>query len=214
MGWFSAIVGHLSSAGEFIRCTCSWTGKAAKLNFYEAGGKFGLMAKHGMFEQLTGFSGMPGRAHLHMGYNLFITIPTVLGFLWEFRTISNKYIQMAFSGLSKNDIAKLTQEARISKFGKDDIVFNQGDIADKCYIISRGKVDVIIQGSSGSENVIAQLGVGQIFGEIGILDQDELQKDSNNSCHNSTGVFRNKCRNSKRFSIWFWRTILKKQSHN
>ncbi len=150
--------------------------EAAKLNFYEAGGKFGLMAKHGMFEQLTGFSGMPGRAHLHMGYNLFITIPTVLGFLWEFRTISNKYIQMAFSGLSKNDIAKLTQEVSISKFSKDDIVFNQGDIADKCYIISRGKVDVIIQGSSGSEDVIAQLGVGQIFGEIGILDQDNSRR--------------------------------------
>ena len=32
----------------------------ADLNFYQAGGKFGLMAKHGMFEQLTGFQGMPG----------------------------------------------------------------------------------------------------------------------------------------------------------
>jgi len=146
--------------------------EASKLNFYEAGGKFGLMAKHGMFEQLTGFKGMPGRAHLHMGYNLFITIPTVLGFLYEFRTISNKYLQLAFSGLSKADVAKLTQEVNLRRFGKDDIVFRQGDVAEKCYIISRGKVNVLVENQEGKEIVIAQLGPGQIFGEIGILDKD------------------------------------------
>ncbi len=43
-----------------------WSKEEAMLNFYQAGGKFGLMAKHGMFEQLTGFQGMPGRAHLHI----------------------------------------------------------------------------------------------------------------------------------------------------
>jgi len=147
--------------------------EAAKLNFYEAGGKFGLMAKHGMFEQLTGFSGMPGRAQLHMGYNLFITIPTVLGFFWELRTISNKYIEIAFAGLSKKEAAKLTQEVGRVIFNKGDLVFNQGDVADKCYIISRGKAAVIVQDKNGVEDVVAQLGVGQVFGEIGILEDSK-----------------------------------------
>ena len=77
------------------------------LNFYEAGGKFGLMAKQ-MFEQLTGFEGMPGRAHLHMGYNLTITVPTVLGFLWEARTLKNKYLELAFSSLTNQELSKLS----------------------------------------------------------------------------------------------------------
>ena len=47
------------------------------LNFYGQG-KFGLMARHGMFEQLTGVD-FAAAAHLHMGYNLVITVPTVLG---------------------------------------------------------------------------------------------------------------------------------------
>ena len=62
------------------------------LNFYQAGGKFGILANDGMLEQLTGFDGMPGRPVLHMGYNLAITIPTVIGCLVELRKIRSSYL--------------------------------------------------------------------------------------------------------------------------
>ena len=37
------------------------------LNFYQAGGKFGILANNGMLEQITGFDGMPGRPVLRPG---------------------------------------------------------------------------------------------------------------------------------------------------
>lgn len=119
--------------------------EAAMLTFYEAGGKFGLMAKHGMFEQLTGFQGMPGRAHLHMGYNLTITIPTVLGFLWELRRLRNTYLEMAFGKLSATELSTLSLRVNQVTFESGETVFEQGDIAHYCYVLTKGSVDVVLE---------------------------------------------------------------------
>jgi len=142
----------------------------AMLNFYEAGGKFGLMAKNGMFELLTGFQGMPGRAHLHMGYNLTITIPTVLGFFWELRTLRNKYLEMAFNKLSGRELSELSMRVKQRHFSKGSVIFNQGDVAQHCYVITRGVADVHINKGRKGELHAASLTQGDLFGEIGLLD--------------------------------------------
>ena len=140
------------------------------LNFYDAGGKFGLMAKHGMFHQLTGFEGMPGRAHLHMGYNLAITIPTVLGFLMEIRVIRNKYIEMAFGKLSSSELVDLSLRVKNRKFSKGKTVFKQGDFANNCFVISKGSAEIYLNKGKSNEVLVATLTQGQIFGEMGLLD--------------------------------------------
>ena len=143
----------------------------AMLNFYHAGGKFGLMAKHGMFQQLTGFEGMPGRAHLHMGYNMAITIPTVLGFLMEVKVIKNKYIEQAFGKLSSSELVDLSLRVKNRKFAKGDTVFSQGDVANNCFVISQGSVEIYLNKGKPSEALVATLSSGQIFGEMGLLDK-------------------------------------------
>jgi len=150
----------------------------AMLNFYEAGGRFGLMAKYGMFEQLTGFTGMPGRAQLHMGYNLAITIPTVLGFLKEATVIRNKYLEQSFSKLSSKELSNLSLKVKNVKYKKGERVFSQGDTADRCFVITKGKADVILEQKKSSELYIATLGAGQIFGEIGLLDEKAKQRSA------------------------------------
>ena len=143
----------------------------AMLNFYQAGGKFGLMAKHGMFEQLTGFQGMPGRAHLHMGYNLTITIPTVLGFLWELRRLKNSYLEMTFGRLSGAELSSLSLRVNQVTFKKGETIFEQGDLAQYCYVLTKGSVDVILKKGKDKTTHIATLKEGDLFGEIGLLDQ-------------------------------------------
>jgi hypothetical protein len=144
--------------------------EVAMLNFYEAGGKFGLMARHGMFEQLTGFEGMPGRAHLHMGYNLTITVPTVLGFLYELRTIKNKYLEMVFDKLSSKELSQLSGNVKNKAFKAGEDVIKQGEIATFCYVITKGTADVLLNKGKDNEALIATLGEGDLFGEIGLLD--------------------------------------------
>lgn len=148
----------------------------AMLNFYEAGGKFGLMARHGMFEQLTGFSGMPGRAHLHMGYNLAITLPTVFGFLLELRTIKNKYLEMVFDKLSAKELSRLSLSVKTRSFRQGEDIIKQGEIATFCYVITSGSAEVILNRGRKNESLIASLGEGDLFGEIGLLDEQDKKR--------------------------------------
>jgi CRP-like cAMP-binding protein len=128
------------------------------------------MARHGMFEQLTGFEGMPGRAHLHMGYNLTITVPTVLGFLYELRTIKNKYLEMVFDKLSSKELSQLSVNVKHKTFKMGEDVIEQGEIATFCYVITKGTADVLLNKGKDNEALIATLGEGDLFGEIGLLD--------------------------------------------
>ena len=147
--------------------------EAAMLNFYEAGGKFGLMARHGMFEQLTGVDFMPPRAHLHMGYNLVITVPTVLGFLLESRKIANRYLGAAFQGLSKEELTRLTNQTTYARFSDGDRVFSQGDRIDGAFVVSSGKVEIVMEREDGTEVSLATLEPGQLFGEMGYIDRSQ-----------------------------------------
>ena len=109
------------------------------------------MAKHGMFEQLTGFQGMPGRAHLHMGYNMTITIPTVLGFLGITKT-QNTYLEMAFGRLSATELSSLSLRVNQVTFKKGETIFEQGDLAQYCYVLTKGSVDVILKKGKRQDN--------------------------------------------------------------
>ena len=48
-------------------------------------------------------------------------------------------------------------------------IIQQGDVPDKFYIITRGKVAVLLQPPDGLDAVIDYLGPGDFFGEVGLL---------------------------------------------
>ncbi|MEC7761873.1 MAG: cyclic nucleotide-binding domain-containing protein [Pseudomonadota bacterium] len=140
------------------------------LNFYQAGGKFGLMANNGLFEQLTGFDGMPGRPELHMGYNLAITIPTIIGFAVELRKLRSKYLEQSFKELSIDEVTRLSQKVEDVSFNKGQLVLKEGDPATHCYLIKEGKVDIVIDHGGPNEKKVAELRDGALLGEMGLLD--------------------------------------------
>ncbi len=55
------------------------------------------------------------------------------------------------------------------KFNPGDIIFREGDDSREAYWLSTGRVGISVRTDSG-EKMLAQLGPGQLFGEMGLID--------------------------------------------
>jgi CRP/FNR family transcriptional regulator, cyclic AMP receptor protein len=62
-------------------------------------------------------------------------------------------------------LAKVGEGRNIGKYRKSEIVFSQGDLADKVFYIQKGKVKVTVVSEQGKEAVVAILGPNEFFGE-------------------------------------------------
>jgi CRP/FNR family transcriptional regulator, cyclic AMP receptor protein len=65
----------------------------------------------------------------------------------------------------KSFLAKVGEGRSYGKYGKDQIVFSQGDCADSVFYIQGGKVKVTVVSKRGKEAVIAFLKTNDFFGE-------------------------------------------------
>lgn len=74
------------------------------------------------------------------------------------------------AGLSQEFIDQLRQKVDLIRFAKGDVICRQGDLADSFYLVRLGFVKVSEQ-HLGGELVLAYLGKGDYFGEIGLLGE-------------------------------------------
>jgi CRP-like cAMP-binding protein len=65
----------------------------------------------------------------------------------------------------KSFVAKVGHGRSIDRFGKDQIVFSQGDPADAVFYIQKGKAKVTVVSKQGKEAVVAVFGTNEFFGE-------------------------------------------------
>ena len=65
----------------------------------------------------------------------------------------------------KSFLAKVGEGRSIGSYGKDQIVFSQGDPADAVFYIQKGKVKITVVSKQGKEAVVAILGTNEFFGE-------------------------------------------------
>src|SRR4030088_1638255 len=65
----------------------------------------------------------------------------------------------------KTFLAKVGEGRNIGKYRKSEIVFSQGDPADKVFYIQKGKIKVTVVSEQGKEAVVAILGPSEFFGE-------------------------------------------------
>lgn len=63
----------------------------------------------------------------------------------------------------------LAVKAEEKAFGKDEIVFREGESGDAVYVVVEGRVEILKTGPEGPV-IVAVLGPGQMFGEMGVLD--------------------------------------------
>ena len=71
----------------------------------------------------------------------------------------------------KSFLAHVGEGRSIARYGKDQIVFSQGDPADAVFYIQKGKVKVTVVSEQGKEAVVAILGTNEFFGEACLAGQ-------------------------------------------
>jgi anion transporter len=74
-----------------------------------------------------------------------------------------------FSGLSREDIAKVLGKLEEKTFDSGTKIFSQGDKGDSFYLIQSGAVQVVLEGAGGRSESIAVLGPQDWFGEMALL---------------------------------------------
>src|SRR5947207_6026983 len=58
------------------------------------------------------------------------------------------------------------------------VLFHAGDVGDAMYLIETGKVRIFVQTKDGHEVTLAQLGRGDFFGEMALLDGERRSADA------------------------------------
>ncbi len=74
-----------------------------------------------------------------------------------------------FSGLPREDIAKILGKLEEKSFVAGATVFSQGAKGDSFYIVQSGAVQVVLQSAGGRSEVISVLGPQDCFGEMALL---------------------------------------------
>jgi anion transporter len=74
-----------------------------------------------------------------------------------------------FSGLSREDVAKVMGKMEEISFGAGSTIFSQGDQGDAFYLIQSGTVQVVLESRTGNSEIVAILGPQDWFGEMALL---------------------------------------------
>jgi anion transporter len=77
-----------------------------------------------------------------------------------------------FSGLSREDVAKIMGNLEEESFDAGTTIFLQGDKGDAFYLIQSGAVRVVLESNDGRSETIAVLGPQECFGEMALLSAE------------------------------------------
>jgi CRP-like cAMP-binding protein len=75
-----------------------------------------------------------------------------------------------FKGLDDEAAAELSATMGTLKLGRGEILFHEGETADRLYVVVTGKIKLGRTGAAGRDNLMGVLGPGQMFGELSVFD--------------------------------------------
>ena len=75
-----------------------------------------------------------------------------------------------FAELPSPAFEALTSSAHPVTFKKGERIFDEGETADCCYVLTSGKARVVLSGSDGTEILMQVLAAPALIGEIALLD--------------------------------------------
>jgi len=83
-----------------------------------------------------------------------------------------------FSVLQPSDLEILAGKFHAIRFQRGEVIFREGEPADRLFLVDRGRVKLSIATPAGQELLIAVLGRGSIFGELAVIDRGPRAMDA------------------------------------
>jgi CRP-like cAMP-binding protein len=83
-----------------------------------------------------------------------------------------------FSVLHPADLRRLAGKFHPIRYRKGEVVFREGEPAERLFLIERGRVKLSIGTPAGQDLLIGVLGRGQIFGELAVIDRGPRAMDA------------------------------------
>ena len=83
-----------------------------------------------------------------------------------------------FSVLRGEDLRDLADKFHIVRYRRGEVIFREGEPAERMFLIADGRVKLTTASPSGQELLIAVLGRGAIFGELGVVDRGPREMDA------------------------------------
>lgn len=74
------------------------------------------------------------------------------------------------ASVAPDDLRPLIQGAKTRAFRAREVLFRRGDEPDGLYILVSGQIRVAIQEANGADLTLATFGVGEVLGELSVLD--------------------------------------------
>jgi ABC-type lipoprotein export system ATPase subunit len=83
--------------------------------------------------------------------------------------VIDEYLAKALPTLNEDQLIWATRNIETHTYVPGATIIREGTPPDNFYIITKGRVDIVLQQPGGSEVVVTMMGVGQYFGEIALL---------------------------------------------
>jgi CRP-like cAMP-binding protein len=77
-----------------------------------------------------------------------------------------------FADLPEKELVTLVEDLRLKEYGKDELIFRQGDESREVYFVLKGKVRIFKISPSGNETSIAIFSSNDVIGELAAIDQE------------------------------------------
>ena len=76
-----------------------------------------------------------------------------------------------FEHVSEEDRARLAEFIDLRQLAAGDTLFRTGEPGDSLYIVRSGEIELFIKDTAGQKIALAEAGVGEVFGELALLDR-------------------------------------------
>lgn len=85
----------------------------------------------------------------------------------------NKLIQKIelFEGLTEDEVEKIIGLCQQRRFKNGDLLAIEGEAGNDLFIVTQGSVEISLEKKKQSPQIIVNLGVGQIIGEMSLVDR-------------------------------------------
>lgn len=79
----------------------------------------------------------------------------------------------AFETLGESDLQRVAEVAVPRSFGRQQVIFREGDDSDTCYVVRTGQARAVREHPDGRTITLARFGPGDIFGELAMFDDEK-----------------------------------------